>query len=135
MAEIKTQKNGGDVDAFIEGIEDPIRRRDARRVNEVMTRLSGEQPSMWGTSIVGFGDHTYASASNKDNHWFKIGFSPRKQSLTLYVMDGFDGYRELLEKLGPHSTGRACLYIRDLEKVSLPVVEELIGRSLQHLTD
>jgi hypothetical protein len=133
MAELKTQKNDGDVAAFLEGIEDPTRRRDAIRVSEMMARISGEKPSMWGSSIVGFGDYSYPSASKKENTWFKIGLSPRKQSLTLYLMDGFDGYRDLLGRLGPHSTGRACLYIKDMDKVDAAVVEELIESSLSHL--
>jgi hypothetical protein len=133
MAELKTQKNDGDVAAFLEGIEDPTRRRDAIRVSEMMARISGEKPSMWGTSIFGFGDYSYPSASKKENTWFKIGLSPRKQSLTLYLMDGFDGYRDLLGRLGPHSTGRACLYIKDMDKVDAAVVEELIESSLSHL--
>lgn len=135
MAELKTQRNDGDVDTFLESIENDRRREDALAVKEIMTRLSGEQPQMWGTSIVGFGPYTYRPKSGGAEHeWFKIGFSPRKQSLTLYIMDGFSNYQSLLGKLGPHSTGKSCLYIKNLEKVDGAVLEELITESI-HAVD
>lgn len=133
MAELKTQKNEGDVDAFIASVENDTRRRDAETVKEMMTRLSGEEPSMWGSSIVGYGTYTYTSGSGTENTWFKVGFSPRKQSLTLYIMDGFSNYESLLDQLGPHSIGKSCLYIRDLEKVDKGVLEQLITSSLEHI--
>lgn len=133
MAELKTQQNEGDVDAFLNSIENETRRRDAFAVKEMMTRLSGEEPKMWGTSIVGFGEYPYKNRSGKENRWLKIGLSPRKQSLTLYIMDGFSKYDSLLGELGPHSTGKSCLYIRDLTKVDRDVLEKLINSSLQHV--
>ena len=133
MAELKTKQSDGDVEAFLSSVENDTRRRDAFAVNEIMTRLSGEQPKMWGASIVGFGEYPYTNASGKVNTWMKIGFSPRKQSMTLYIMDGFDKYDELLGDLGPHSTGKACLYVRDLEKVDRGVLEDLIARSLEFI--
>lgn len=133
MAELKTQQNDGDVDAFLESLDNDKRRRDAFTVKEIMTRLSGDEPRMWGSSIVGFGEYTYTSGSGKPSTWMKIGFSPRKQSLTLYIMDGFDDYDALLGELGPHSTGKACLYIKDLEKVDTKVLETLITRSLDQV--
>lgn len=133
MAELKTQQNDGDVDAFLESLDNDKRRRDAFTVKEIMTRLSGDEPRMWGSSIVGFGEYTYTSGSGKPSTWMKIGFSPRKQSLTLYIMDGFDNYDALLGELGPHSTGKACLYIKDLEKVDTKVLETLITRSLDQV--
>lgn len=133
MAELKTKQNDGDVEAFLSSVENDRRRRDAFSVNEIMTRLSGEQPKMWGASIVGFGEYPYKNASGKVNTWMKIGFSPRKQSMTLYIMDGFDHYDELLDELGPHSTGKSCLYIKDVEKVDGDVLEGLITRSLDFI--
>lgn len=133
MAELKTQQNDGDVEAFLESLDNDKRRRDAFTVKEIMTRLSGDEPRMWGSSIVGFGEYTYTSGSGKPSTWMKIGFSPRKQSLTLYIMDGFDNYDALLGELGPHSTGKACLYIKDLEKVDTKVLETLITRSLDQV--
>lgn len=130
MAELKTRQNEGNVDAFLNSVESELRRRDAFAVKEIMTRLSGEQPKMWGGSIVGFGEYPYKNRSGKENTWMKIGFSPRKQSLTLYIMDGFESYQSLLDELGPHSTGKSCLYIKDLTKVDGEVLEDLITRSL-----
>ena len=134
MAELKTQPNDADVDAFLESVENDRRRRDAFAMKEIMTRLSGREPRMWGTSIVGFGEYHYLNGSGKRVSWMKTGFSPRKQALTLYIMDGFDSYDSLLERLGPHSTGRACLYIKDLERVDHQALEELITASLEHVT-
>ena len=131
MATTKTQENDGDVDDFITSVENDTRRRDSETVRKTMTRLSGEEPRMWGTSIVGFGSYTYKpKAGGSENIWFKVGFSPRKQSLTLYIMDGFSSYDELLGKLGRHSTGKSCLYIKNLEDVDSDVFEELISQSI-----
>lgn len=132
MAELRTAENDGSVDEFLQSVEDDTRRRDAQRTNDLMTRLSGEEARMWGTSIVGFGRRSYHTKSGGESEWFKIGFSPRKQSLTLYIMDGFSEYESLLERLGPHSTGKSCLYVKDLEKVDSGVLEDLISRSLAH---
>ena len=135
MAEPKTQRNDADVDAFLASVDNDIRRRDAVTVCEIMTRLSGSEPTMWGSSIVGFGEHHYTNGSGKRSTWMRIGFSPRKQALTLYIMDGFDTYDALLEQLGPHSTGRACLYIKDLDKVDLTTLETLISASLDQIAE
>ena len=132
MTEPKTKKNDGDVDVFLNSVDNERRRTDAMAVNEIMTRLSGEEPTMWGASIVGFGNYEYTQKSTgKPTTWMKIGFAPRKQSLVLYIMDGFDSYESLLADLGPHSTGVSCLYIKNLEKVDQDVLEQLISESLQ----
>lgn len=131
MAELKTRETDGDVDAFLESIENDTRRRDGLALKDMMTRLSGHQPKMWGSSIVGYGRRTYTNTSG-GGEWFKVGFSPRKRSMTLYIMDGFAGYRDVLDRLGPHSTGKSCLYVKDLEKVDGDVLEELITSSLEH---
>lgn len=133
MAERKTQQNDGDVDAYLASIGDDRRRRDSLAMCEMMTRLSGNEPAMWGTSIIGFGEYRYTSGSGKPSTWMKIGFAPRKQALTLYIMDGFDSHDALLDRLGPHSTGKACLYIKDLELVDRTALEELISASLAHI--
>ena len=132
MAELKTQRNDGDVNAFIDSVENDIRRRDAETMLEMMGRLSGEKAEMWGTSIVGFGAYTYRpKAGGSLNEWPMIGFSPRKAALTLYILDGTPSSDELLDQLGPHSTGKSCLYIRNLEKVDLDVLEQLITKSIE----
>lgn len=135
MAGLKTQPNDGDVDAFLASVEDDRRRRDAMAIREIMTRLSGTEARMWGSSIVGFGEYHYTNGSGKRASWMRTGFSPRKQALTVYIMDGFDSYEQLLDRLGPHSTGRACLYIRDLEKVDTATLETLISKSLEHVAE
>jgi hypothetical protein len=135
MAELKTQPNDGDVDAFLASVENDRRRRDAMAMKEVMCRLSGTEARMWGSSIVGFGEYHYTNASGKRASWMRTGFSPRKQALTLYIMDGFDAYETLLGRLGPHSTGRACLYIKDLEEIDMGALEALIASSLTHVAE
>lgn len=133
MAELRTQPNDRDVDAFLASVENDRRRRDAVMMKEIMSRLSGLEPRMWGDSIVGFGEYHYTTGSGKRATWMRTGFSPRKQALTLYIMDGFDSYDALLDRLGPHSTGRACLYIKDLEKVDTEALETLISASIEHV--
>lgn len=133
MAELKTKRNEGDVDAFLNSVENDVRRRDAFKLKDIMSRISGDNPAMWGTSIVGFGSYPYKDRSGKSRTWMKIGFSPRKTSTTLYIMDGFDDYQVLLGELGPHSTGKSCLYIKDLEKVDQDRLEKLIKSSLAHI--
>ena len=86
---------------------------------------------MWGTSIVGYGDHLYTYANGREGDWMLSAFSPRKQALTLYIMSGFSKYRPLLKKLGPHTTGKSCLYIKKLDDVDLEVLEDLIRQSVE----
>ena len=106
MAEPKTAKTGASVAEFLAGVADPKRRADAQAVVALMAEVTGAEPTMWGTSIVGFGTYHYRYASGREGDWPAVGFSPRKQALTIYVSGGFDGYDDLLTKLGPHSTGR-----------------------------
>lgn len=135
MAELKTTRNDGDVDAFLDSVDNEVRRRDALTIKELMTNITGEKPEIWGTSIVGFGPYRYKPKSGSETEWFKVGFSPRKQSLTLYIMDGFSEYEGLLGRLGPHSTGKSCLYIKDLCQVDSEVLSELITRSFAQFED
>jgi hypothetical protein len=130
MAELKTQRTDGDVDRFLESVESDTRRADALEVRELMAAATGDRGAMWGDSIVGFGSRRLTYASGREVDWFVVGFSPRKRNLVLYVMDGFDGYDELLGRLGKHSTGRACLYLTRLEEVDRAVLTELIERSV-----
>ena len=135
MAELKTQPHDGDVDAFLASVDNDRRRRDAIAMREIMARLSGAEPRMWGPSIIGFGEYHYTNRSGQDVSWMRTGFAPRKQALTVYIMDGFDAYESLLARLGPHSTGKACLYIKDLSRIDQAVLEELITASLAHIDD
>jgi hypothetical protein len=88
---------------------------------------------MWGTSIVGFGRYRYRYASGREGEWFVVGFSPRKQNLTLYIMDGFGEYDRLLDRLGKHSTGKACLYLKRLDDADPEVLRALIAHSVEHV--
>ena len=99
-----------------------------------MQETTNAKPKMWGDSIVGFGSYHYKYASGREGDWFLTGFSPRKQNLTIYIMPGFEKYETLLNKLGRHSTGKSCLYIKKIENVDLDVLKELIEQSVQQMT-
>lgn len=133
MAELKTRPNDGDVDAFLESVDDPKRREDCRAVVELMADVTGEPPRMWGDSIIGFGQYHYVYDSGREGDWFLTGVSPRKQSLTVYIMAGFDRYDALMDRLGKHRTGQSCLYINRLEDVDTGTLRELIRSSVAHL--
>ncbi len=129
MAELKTQKTGSSVAEFLASIPEEGQRKDSKELSKIMTRITGDKPKMWGPSIVGFGDFHYRSPSGREGDWFKVGFSPRKQNLTLYLSlsDVASEYDALLDRLGKHSTGKSCLYIKRLEDVDQQVLEELIA--------
>lgn len=131
MAELKTKKTRESVKDFIDAIPDEQRRKDCRTLVKMMKDATGAQPRMWGPSIVGFGDYHYRYESGREGDWFVAGFSPRKQDLTLYLMSGFEGRQSLMEKLGKHKTGKACLYIKRLSDVDLGVLEKLIHTSVR----
>lgn len=135
MAELKTKQNDASVEAFLQGVEDPRQRHDAFRVLELMKEITAEPPKMWGTSMVGFGSYHYKYASGREGDWFLTGFSPRKGSLTLYIMPGLDQYGALLQQLGKHKTGKSCLYIKRLDDVDLSTLRELVGLSVGRLTE
>jgi hypothetical protein len=131
MAELKTKVNKASVEKFITGIKDEQKRKDARQILEMMKKATKADPKMWGASIVGFGEYHYKYGSGREGDWFAAGFSPRKQNLTLYIMGGFDEYDSLLQKLGKHSTGKSCLYIKRLDDVDRKVLQEIITKSVK----
>ena len=133
MAELKTKRNKGDVKAFLNSVPDERKRQDSFTILELMKTVTGVEPEMWGESIVGFGNYHYKYASGREGDWFLTGFSPRKQNLTLYIMAGFDGYDQLLNKLGKHTTGKSCLYIKKIEDVDVGVLKELVKKSVEHM--
>jgi hypothetical protein len=130
MAEPKTRPTNESVEKFVNGIADEQRRKDCFRVLEIMKAVTRVEPAMWGTSIVGFGRHNYKYESGTKGEWFLVGFSPRKQDLTLYLMSGLERHKDLLTKLGKHKTGRACLYIKKLDDVDLSTLKTLIKQSV-----
>ena len=128
--EIKTKANDASVETFLNGVDDEGQRAHAFAVLEIMKRVTGEEPKMWGASIVGFGEKTYKSpATGREVDWMKIGFSPRKGNLSLYILHGSETHPELLEKLGKHKTGKGCLYIKRLSDVDEKVLEKLVRRA------
>ena len=133
MAALKTQKTEADVQAYLESVEHPTRREDAFAVLEMMRQITGVEPAMWGPSIVGFDSYRYKYASGREGEWPVVGFSPRKRSLTLYIVDGFDGYESLLARLGKVKTGKACLYINKLADVDPETLRDLVRRSVEHV--
>ncbi len=130
MSEPKTKRHDGDVNEFIDAVENPRRREDARRVLELMREVTGEPPKMWGSSIVGFGSYHYRYASGREGDWMITGFSPRKQNLTIYIMPGFSEFAGLLDRLGKHKTSKSCLYLNKLDDVDLEVLAELVRESV-----
>ncbi|RLT41381.1 MAG: DUF1801 domain-containing protein [Chloroflexi bacterium] len=132
MAELKTQQNDASVTDFINGVDEK-RRDDCFALLDLMSEVTGAPAKMWGTAIVGFGEYHYKGASGREGDWMLVGFSPRKQNLTLYIMSGFDRYDELLAKLGKHSTGKSCLYIKRLADVDRDVLRQLVAASVAHM--
>lgn len=130
-AKNKTQPTRQSVDAFLDSVDNDRRRDDARTINALMKRVTGAEPKLWGSSIVGFGDAHYVYESGREGDWFKVGFSPRKANLVLYIMPGFSEYGSLMERLGKHRTGKSCLYINKLADIDLAVLEELVARSIE----
>jgi hypothetical protein len=134
MAELKTKQNVQSVTDFLQAVPDERKRDDNFAILELMKEVTGQEPKMWGDSIIGFGNYHYKYATGREDDWFLTGLSPRKQNLTLYIMSGFDEYDELLKKLGKYKTGKACLYINKLADVEISVIKELIQKSVSHLS-
>jgi len=133
MAEIKTRPTGVTVDDFISSIEHPVRRADGKAVCEMMARITGEQPRMWGPSIIGFGSYHYKYDSGHEGTACRLGFSPRKAELVLYLLNGSEGEAERLARLGKHRIGKSCLYINKLSDVDMDVLENLARASLDYM--
>jgi hypothetical protein len=129
MAELKTQRGDGDVEAFIDAIDDERKREDSKALVALMERVTGEKPAMWGPSIVGFGDLHYKYETGREGDWFRVGFSPRKQNLTLYVTDYIQADDPLLAKLGKFTTGKACIYVKRLDDIDPDVLGQLVKRA------
>ena len=135
MAETKTKPTAISVDQFLDSVEDAGRREDARAVSTLMERVSGQPPRMWGPAIVGFGSYHYKYDSGREGDMCRIGFSPRKAQLALYLRLGGQGADGLLARLGKHSTGKGCLYIKKLADVDEGVLAELIEQALAYMDE
>ena len=135
MAELKTKKNKASVTKFINSIEGVQRKKDAKEMLKIFKDCTGEKPSMWGASIIGFGTYHYKSTrSSQEGDWFLVGFSPRKQAFSIYLMSGFKGYEGILKELGKHKkSSGCCLYIKNLEDVKISVLKKLIKKSVSEV--
>ena len=134
MAELKTQKTEASVEDFLSGLPSEQTRNDCFEIAKLMKQATKAEPKMWGSSIVGFGSTRLKYASGRELDWMIIGFSPRKQNLTLYLNGGLDSYTDLLQKLGKHKTGGGCLYIKTLQDVDTKVLKAIIQQSVKAAT-
>lgn len=130
MSELKTKPTDQSVEQFIAAITDPQQREDSHALVKTLQQITGKPAKMWGSSIVGFDSYHYRYASGQEGDWPVIGFSPRKNSLTIYIMDGFDTYGPLLKELGPHKLGKSCLYLKGLADIDLKALEQLMRQSV-----
>jgi len=134
MAELKTKPTDGNVTKFIETVTEGERRSDCVTLLDLMRDVTGEEPKMWGSSIVGFGSYHYKYDSGREGDWMATGFSPRKNDLTLYITTGLDRYPGLMKKLGKYKAGKSCVYIKKLRDVDMKVLRELVQKSFNDRT-
>jgi hypothetical protein len=131
LAEIKTKPTSASVEDFINQIKDEQKRKDSFVLLEMMKEATGEEPVLWGSTIIGFGNRRYKSpATGREVDWLLMGFSPRKASLSVYLTGGIKDHADALKKLGKHKTGVGCLYINKLEDIDLKVLKGIIDASL-----
>ena len=133
MAEPKTQRNSASVADFLNALPDQQVREDCWAIAEIMQAATKSKPEMWGSNIVGFGSYHYVYASGRGGDWPLTAFSPRKQNITLYIMAGFEQYDDLLTRLGKHSCGKSCLYIKRLSDLHVPTLKKLVTASVKHM--
>jgi hypothetical protein len=131
MAELKTKPTKASVSGFLNKVSDKSRREDCLKVLEIMKDVTGEEPEMWGESIVGFGRYRYEYQSGTKGEWMITGFSPRKGDLTLYLMSGFEAVPDLMARLGKHKTGKSCLYLKKLADVDVKVLRRIVEKSVK----
>ncbi len=132
LVEIKTKPTSASVEDFINKVPDEQKRKDSFVLLEMMKKATGEEPVLWSSSIIGFGNKRYKSpATGREVDWLRIGFSPRKANLSLYISVGIKEHATALKKLGKHKTGVGCLYINKLEDIDLKVLKGMIDASLK----
>ena len=131
LAEIKTKPTSASVEDFINNVKDEQKRKDSFVLLEMMKKATGKEPILWSSSVIGFGIKRYKSpATAREVDWLRIGFSPRKANLSLYISVGIKEHAAALKKLGKHKTGVGCLYINKLEEIDLKVLKGIIDASL-----
>lgn len=133
MTELKTKRTSASVAGFLDAIEDDQIRKDCKTIAGIMRGATGARPEMWGSSLVGFGKYHYTYASGREGDWMEVAFAPRAKNITLYIMSGFAEHAELLKRLGKHSTGKGCLYIKRLSDVHVPTLTKLVNASVKHV--
>ena len=133
MADLKTKPTDVPVLDYLNAIENAQVRQDCLAILDIMQAATKAEPNMWGSSIVGFGTYHYVYASGREGDWMLVGFSPRKQNISLYLMAGFEQYEEILAKLGKYSRGKGCLYVKRLSDIHVPTLEKLIQESVNHM--
>ena len=131
-ADLKTKQSSASVEDFLNGLSDEQQRADSVEIIKMMERATGEKPKMWGSAIIGFGQTTLKYDSGRELDWMKVGFSPRKANLTLYLSCSVQEQAKRLSKLGKHKTGKGCLYIKRLRDLDAAVLEEIISSGLEH---
>lgn len=133
MTEAKTKRTDASVDTFLDSIENDQVRDDCRTIAGIMQEVTKAPPRMWGSSIVGFGTCRYTYASGREGEFMLTAFSPRKQNITLYLTPNLSAHRDLLAKLGTHSCGKGCLYIKRLSDVHMPTLTKLVKASVANM--
>lgn len=132
---MKTVATDASVSEFIDAIDDPERRRDCKTLVKLMRRITGEKPVLWGDSMVGFGVFSYGRRNGREFEYFRTGFSPRKQALTIYILPGYTDFSRILARLGPHKTGKSCLYLKRLADVDLAVLDDLVRAGYKDINE
>tara|TARA_B100000780_G_C21115147_1_gene451079 strand:+ start:343 stop:762 length:420 start_codon:yes stop_codon:yes gene_type:complete len=135
MAENKTKPTELAPIDFVNSVEHPQRKADALFLLDWFKKITGEEPVMWGPSLIGYGKYTYKYASGHGGEFFRTGFSPRKQNMSIYVMCGFDESPDLMQKLGKFKTGKSCLYVNKLADIDLEVLQQLVEDSLVYMKE
>ncbi|MBX2845984.1 MAG: DUF1801 domain-containing protein [Saprospiraceae bacterium] len=131
----KTVENDGSVEAFLDSVTDTQKKKDSYELLATFQEITGQPPKMWGNSLIGFGSYHYKYDTGREGDMLRTGFSPRKNALTLYIMDGFTKRPELMEKLGKYKTGKSCLYVKKLDDIDRSVLKEVIQSSLDYMNE
>lgn len=134
MAELKTKPTDASVKDFLAAVEPAQKREDCKKIADLMERVTGEKPIMWGDAIIGYGTYKYQGKSSSGD-WFSAGLSPRKANITVYLMGGFKNFPEILERLGKYKTGGGCLYINKLADVNTDVLAELVTATVKRIRE
>lgn len=133
VAQIKTKETTASVEDFLNNLKDETQRKDSLHIIKLMEKATKEKPKMWGASMIGFGNKRYKSpATGREVDWFKIGFAPRKATLSIHLAIDIQQQANQLKRLGKHKTGVGCLYINKLEDVDTKVLEQMINAAMKH---